>query len=619
LALDTYAVRRNIIAFLIVLVALIFLVKLFLIQVVSSDYTPAATNNVVRRITQYPARGLIYDRDGELLVYNQAAYDIMVNPRHLQAFDTTELCNLLNIEKQYLSQKLQAAKAYSRYKPSVVLKLVSAETYARLQEQMYQFPGFFVQPRTVRKYKYSSAAHLLGYVGEVSDKLVDTSSYYKSGDYVGVSGMEKSYEPVLRGEKGVKIYLVDVHNRIKGSYQDGQYDKEAQVGTNIVSSIDMDLQRYGEKLMKNKIGSIVAIEPSSGEILAMVSSPGYDPALLVGRPRSKNYQKLKNDTLKPLFNRGLMARYPPGSTFKVINALIGRQEEVVFPSTTYSCHGGFYSGNFHMGCHNHPSPVDFIESIQVSCNTYYANVFKRIMQDDQFASISQAFTNWKGYLESFGFGHKLNVDLPNEVSGFLPGVDYYNRYYGKDRWGYLNVISLAIGQGELGITPLQMANMTSAVANRGYYYTPHVVREVKGEQRIDARFREKNQIMIDSTYFEEVIRGMELAVNGPPGSGSTARTARLDSITVCGKTGTAQNPHGKDHSIFIAFAPKEDPQIALAVYFENGGFGATWAAPAAKLMIEKYLTGSISVQWWEDYVVEANLIKHRKEEDETQD
>lgn len=615
--MDSFAVRRNIIAFVILLIAVIFLVKLFLIQVVSSDYTPAATNNVVRRITQYPARGLIYDRNGELLVYNQAAYDIMVNPQHLSHFDTTEFCRILKIERSYLEKKLQEAKDYSRYKPSIFLKLVSSENYARLQEKMYKFPGFFVQPRTVRKYKYDNASHVLGYVGEVSDKLVDTSSYYKSGDYIGVSGIEKSYEHVLRGEKGVKIYLVDVHNRIKGSYNNGRYDEEAEVGTNIISTLDMDLQRYGEKLMENKIGSIVAIEPATGEILSLVSSPGYDPGLLVGRQRTRNYGKLQQDTLEPLFNRGLMARYPPGSTFKVMNALIGRQEGVLYPRTTYECHGGFYSGNFHMGCHNHPSPVNLIESIKVSCNNYYAHVFKRILQDSEFESISNAFTNWKHHLQSFGFGDKLNIDLPSEVAGFLPTVNYYNKYYGKNRWGYLNVISLAIGQGELGITPVQMANMTSAIANRGYFYTPHIVKRIE-EEEIQQRFQQMHETMVDSVYFEEIIEGMDLAVNGEPGTGSTARTARVDSITVCGKTGTAENPHGKDHSIFIAFAPKDDPKIALAVYIENGGFGATWAAPAAKLMIEKYLKGGPDIQWWEDYVTSANLI-NQKEDDEEED
>lgn len=614
--MDTYAVRRNIIGVVIIATALIFLIKLFFIQAVDESYKLSANNNVVRQITQYPARGLIYDRNGELLVYNQASYDIMVTPQHLGTFDTTDFCKLLNIDTAYLNKKLKEAKEYSYYKSSIFLKLVSSETYAKLQEQLYKFPGFFVQPRTVRKYEFEEGAHLLGYVGEVNDKLVDTNEYYQSGDYVGISGIEKSYEEELRGQKGMKFYLVDVHNRIKGSYKDGRFDQEAEAGKDLTTTIDMDLQRYGEKLMKNKIGSIVAIEPETGEILALVSSPTYDPSRLVGRQRSKNYQELQADTLEPLFNRALMARYPPGSTFKVVNALIGKQEDVLFDNTTFECHGGFRAGNFFMGCHNHPSPQDLVGSIKVSCNAYYANVFKRILQDDEFESVSEAFTNWKRYLESFGFGNRLNLDLPNEAPGFLPSVEYYNRYYGENRWKYLNVISLAIGQGELGITPLQMANMTSVLANRGFYYTPHIVKNIEENDSIDTRFREKHQCLVDSANFEPVIEGMDLAVNGEPGTGSTARTAAIKDITVCGKTGTAENPHGKDHSIFIAFAPKEDPKIALSVYIENGGFGATWAAPTAKLMIEKYLQREISVKWLEDYVLNANLLNPEEDDEE---
>ncbi|MFP4619674.1 MAG: penicillin-binding protein 2 [Bacteroidales bacterium] len=616
--MDTYVLRRNVIGIIVVATAVIFLVRLFSLQAVDETYQLSATNNVVRRITQYPARGLIYDRNGELLVHNQAAYDIMVTPQHLGTFDTTEFCNLLDIEKNYLEKKLREAKEYSLYKPSVVLKLVSSETYAKFQEKLYRFPGFFVQPRTVRRYRYEEAAHLLGYIGEVSDKLVDTNEYYKSGDYVGISGIEESYEEVLRGQKGMKVYQVDVHNRIKGSYRDGRFDQEAQAGNDLTTTIDMELQRYGEKLMHNKIGSIVAIEPATGEILSLVSTPGYDPSKLVGRQRSKNFEQLNADTLDPLFNRALMARYPPGSTFKVVNALIGKEEAVINNNTTYECHGGYRSGNFFMGCHNHPSPQDLVGSIKVSCNTYYANVFKRIIQDSQFSTVSDAFNNWKQYLDSMGFGSRLNLDLPDEAPGFLPSVQYYNKFYGENRWKYLNVISMAIGQGELGITPIQMANMTSILANRGYYYPPHVVKNVEGDQSIDSRFKEKRQSMIDSSNFEPVIAGMDLAVNGEPGTGSTARTAAIEDITVCGKTGTAENPHGKDHSIFIAFAPREDPQIALAVYIENGGFGATWAAPTAKLMIEKYLNREISVKWWEDYVLNANLL-NPKEDDEEKD
>lgn len=616
--MDTYAIRRNIIGVIVVATALVFLIRLFFIQAVDKSYQLSATNNAVRQITQYPARGLIYDRNGELLVYNQAAYDIMVTPQRLGSFDTTDFCNILDIDKAYLNKKLREAKEYSYYKSSVFLKLVSSETYAKLQEQLYKFPGFFVQPRTVRRYEYEGAAHLLGYVGEVSDKLVDTSRYYQSGDYIGTSGIEKSYEEQLRGEKGIKAYLVDVHNRIKGPYGEGRFDQEAKAGKDLTTTIDIELQRYGEKLMQNKIGSIVAIEPETGDILALVSSPSYDPSQLIGRQRSSNFQKLQADTLEPLFNRALMARYPPGSTFKVVNALIGQQEDVLNESTTYACNGGFRSGNFFMNCHDHPSPQDLVGSIKVSCNTYYANVFKRIMQDPEFNNISSAFTNWKQYLESLGLGNKLKTDLPNEGSGFLPSVKYYNQYYGENRWRYLNVISLAIGQGELGITSLQLANLASIIANRGFYYTPHVIKNIEGDQTIDSRFRENHPSSIDSVNFEPVIEGMDLAVNGEPGTGSTARTASIKDITVCGKTGTAENPHGKDHSIFIAFAPKEDPKIALSVYIENGGFGATWAAPAAKLMIEKYLQREISVKWWEDYVLNANLL-NPKEEDEEKD
>jgi penicillin-binding protein 2 len=359
----------------------------------------------------------------------------------------------------------------------------------------------------------------------------------------------------------------------------------------------------------------VAIEPSTGEVLALISSPTYDPNRLVGRSRGTNYNKLNTDTLKPLFNRALMARYPPGSTFKVMNAMIGRQEGVIYPGTKFDCYGGFYYGNFHVGCHSHPAPTDLVESIQVSCNAYYCNTFLRILNNPKYAWPGEALDQWENYVESFGFGDKLNIDLPNELPGLIPNSSYYNKIYRAGKWKALNVVSLAIGQGELGTTPLQMANMTAAIANRGYFYTPHVVKNIGGDTRIDERFRNPEQTLIDSSYFESVINGMELAVNGPAGSGSTARTAAIDGITVCGKTGTAENPHGKDHSIFIAFAPKEDPQIALSVYIENGGFGSTWAAPTAKLMIEKYLNRKISVKWWEDYILNANLLDRHEEED----
>ncbi len=612
--MDSFAGRRYIIILLFFIMGFIYLVRLFTLQVVDSSYKLSASNNVLRYVTQYPARGLIYDRNGKLMVYNEAAYDIMVNPRQLEPFDTTEFCNLLDIEVDFARTRLQEAFDYSSYKPSIFLKQVSSERYAMLQEKLYQFPGFFVQPRTLRKYASPVAPHLLGYVGEVGEKTIEDNSYYKSGDYIGISGMEKSYEEVLRGEKGVNVYLVDVHNRIKGPFEGGRYDKQAQMGANIISSIDADLQAYGEKLMANKIGSIVAIEPSSGEILSLVSTPGYDPGLLIGRKRTRNYRRLQHDTLKPLFNRALMAQYPPGSTFKLINALIGLEEGVVRPPTQYHCNYGYYSSGHHVGCHGHKSPVDLVESIQVSCNAYYCNVFRNILDNPKYEDIYESFDKWRAYLLDFGFGQKSGVDLTNELKGIIPSTEFYDRYYRRNGWKSITVVSLAIGQGELGTTPIQMANMTAAIANRGHYYPPHVVKEIEGDMSLDSTYKIPRKIPIDSAHFETVIEGMDLAVNGEPGSGSTARSAHMGGITICGKTGTAENPHGEDHSIFVAFAPKEDPQIAIAVYVENGGFGSKWAAPTARLMIEKYLTDSISQPWWEQYVLNGDLLNVQDEE-----
>jgi len=605
--LDSFANRRHIIRFIIILVGLIYIVRLFILQVVDSTYKVTASSNVLRYVTQFPARGLIYDREGKLLVYNEAAYDLMVVPQQLEEFDTTELCQILNITREYVDESIRRAKDFSYYNSSIFLKQVSSKTYANLQEKLYKYPGFFVQARTLRKYTSKNAAHLVGYVGEVNDKIIQQDDYYKQGDYVGISGIEKSYEEFLRGQKGVNVYLVDVHNRIKGTYANGRLDKKAEVGSNIISTVDIDLQAYGEKLMSNKIGSIVAIEPSTGEVLALVSSPTYNPDLLVGRVRTKNFASLSNDTLKPLFNRALMAQYPPGSTFKIINGLIGLQEKIVWPSTKYECGGAYYAGRMRVGCHIHKSPLDFIESVQMSCNTYYCNVFRNILDNKKYPSIRESFDQWREYVMSFGFGKYLGSDFSNELKGLVPTKQTYDNIYGEKGWRSLTLVSMAIGQGELGTTPLQMANMTAAIANRGYYYPPHIVKEIEGDYELDERFYNKNYTKIDSNYFNLVIEGMDLAVNGEAGSGSTARTAHVEDLVICGKTGTAENPHGEDHSIFIAFAPKEDPKIAIAVYIENGGFGGTWAAPTAKLMIEKYLNDSISIPWWEQYVLNAEI------------
>jgi len=603
--------RRYIITGIVILVFVAIGIRLFHIQIIDSSYRMSASSNVLRHITEYPARGLIFDRNGKLLVHNTVAYDLMVVPHQVSAFDTVEFCSILGVSQEFIENELKKAKKHSSFRPSILLKQLSAENYAVLQEKLFKYPGFYVQTRSLRAYPEKSAAHILGYVGEVDDRIIHSNPYYKMGDYIGISGLENTYEDELRGKKGVSIYLVDVHNRIKGSYADGRFDTLAVLGENLHITIDADLQKYGETLMQNKIGGIVAIEPSTGEILAAITSPTYDPNLLVGRPRTENYRVLESDTVKPLFNRALMAMYPPGSTFKVVNALIGLQENTVTPQTQYECYGRYPIGRG-VGCHSHFSPTNLIESIQVSCNTYYCNVFRNIIDKPAFGGVEQGFTAWKNHVESFGFGKKLNVDQPNELGGIVPSIEFYNRYFRKGGWNSLTILSLAIGQGELGATPLQMANLAATIANRGEYYTPHYLRGLGDGNFKEARFLMPHSTTIDSVWYSYIVEGMYRAVNG--GQGSTARIAAIKGIEVCGKTGTSQNPHGKDHSVFIAFAPKENPKIALAVFVENAGFGSTWAAPIASLMIEKYLTGAVKRTWHENRILNANLLDRREEE-----
>jgi len=598
--------RKYIVIFIIAFVSLIYIVRLFFLQVIDTSYKLSASNNVLRYVTQYPTRGLIYDRNNELLVYNEAAYDLMINPGQLSSFDTTELMSILKISKEYVRESINKAKRYSYYKPSIFLKQISAQDYAILQEKLYKYPGFFVQTRALRRYPQKMASNMLGYVGEVDENMIQEDKYYTLGDYIGINGIEKSYETFLRGKKGVNIYLVDVHNRIKGSYKSGRYDTIAESGKNIQVSIDAALQDYGEKLMQNKLGSIVAIQPSTGEILAIISSPTYNPDLLVGRVRNENYKMLLQDTLKPLFNRALMAQYPPGSTFKMVNGLIALQEGIVSPYIQFHCNYGYHVGNFTVGCHGHPSPLNLTRAVQHSCNSYFCTAFRLMLDNEKYGSVTQGFNIWRKYITSFGFGVKLKTDFTNELTGFIPTQEYYDKYYGENKWKSLNIVSLAIGQGEILITPIQMANMAAIIANRGYYYIPHVIKSIEGEKNIDDRFLVKRYTSIDSVHFELVVNGMELAVSGE--EGSTARIAQIPDIVVCGKTGTAENPHGEDHSIFIAFAPKDNPEIAIAVYVENGGFGATWAAPIASLVIEKYLTEEVKRQWLENYVLNGDLI-----------
>ena len=598
--MNKFTDRRYVFAVAIILVGLVFIIRLFQIQVLDKSYEQYALSNAQSVRVVYPARGLIYDRNGEILVFNQAAYDIIVTPRLLEPFDTTELSQILEITRESVKERLESAWAYSSRVPSIFMKQVNYEHAALLQEKMFQYPGFYVQTRTLRQYTRPIASHALGYVGEVDQQILDNELYYQLGDYIGVSGVEKAYESELRGQKGKNIFLKDVHNQTIESYQGGRLDVLVEVGTNITITLDADLQEYGEKLMTPYVGSIVALEPSTGEVLALVSAPNYSPELLVGRNLGIQFGKMAVDTLNPLFNRALMAQYPPGSTFKTIMGLIGLQEKVVSTSTEHSCTYGFYVGNIHTACHLHNTPLNFIEAVQNSCNTYFINVLKSILTDVKFNNTAAAYDNWRNHLLSMGFTAPLGIELTNELDGNIPEASYFNGIYSEGHWNYLTIRSLAIGQGELLITPIQMANMTATIANRGYFITPHLIKQIEGSANIDPVYSEKRFTTIDSANYRPIVDGMDLVVNG--GAGSTARNARIQDITVCGKTGTAENPHGNDHSIFVAFAPKEDPKIAIAVYVENQGFGTTYAAPIASLMIEKYLTGEVKRTWYEDWV-----------------
>jgi penicillin-binding protein 2 len=604
--------RKYVIVAIFSCIVIIFISRLFYIQIIDNQYKLTARNQAFRYLVDYPSRGNIFDRNGERLVYNQAAYDLIVIPRQVKELDTTEFCRVLGIDKKTFLKKMEKAimPPNSSRKPSVFEKEISTEHSSSLQEKLYTFSGFFLQPRTLRKYPKPIAAHLLGYVGEVSETITDTSSYYKDGDYIGISGIEKAYEKVLRGIKGTHIEVVDVHNRPMGSYMNGMYDSAAVAGIDIVCSIDARLQEYGEKLMQNKTGSIVAIDPSSGEILAFVSSPSYDPNLLIGSTLPENFRALQQDSMKPLFNRALMASYPPGSTFKLLMSLIGQNEKVLTPQTTFFCAGGFnYGGARPLKCDAHHGYLTLEPAIQHSCNTYFCNVFKVVMDNRKFKNTEEAFISWRKYIASFGVGVRLNSDIPNELRGSLPTVNYYDKYHGKGRWKSSTIISLAIGQGEVGITPLQNANAVCIIANKGYYFTPHAIKSINNTENAPSilRFNEKHYSNVtDTTYYNIVIEGMNQVMKAGTGAGS-----QIKGIDICGKTGTAQNPHGNDHSMFVCFAPRDNPKIAVAVAVENGGWGASWAAPIASLIVEKYLRDSISRPEIEQKMLEGDLI-HKK-------
>ncbi len=580
------------------MVALIYAILLFRLQVLDSDYKQYATNNVLRQVVQYPARGLIYDRNGKLLVYNKTAYDLLITPREVETFDTLLFCNLVDIEREDLEERIQKAKKYSRYKPSILIKQISPDNFAILQEQLYKFKGFHSQTRTLREYTNPVAAHVLGYVGEVTGRDIQRDKYYKSGDYIGQSGIEKTYEKQLRGTKGVKKFMVDVHNRIQGSFKNGEEDKPAEIGKNLVSTIDLDLQLYAEKLFQNKRGAVVAIEPKTGEVLTMLSAPTYDPGLLVGRVRGKNFSTLLADSLEPLFNRALMAKYPPGSTFKIINTLIGLQEEVINTSTRFACYG---RSSTPIRCtHDHVSPANVVDAVRESCNPFLWNTFRAIL--NKFSTSAEGFNVWRDYAVRFGVGQMLSKDFPNALKGDLPLQSTYDNIYGKGHWNALTVRSLAIGQGELGITPLQMVNCSAIFANHGYYYEPHVIKEVENDT-IRSSVKKKQEVGIDEKHFLPILQGMAQVAQG--------RINRsVPGVEYCGKTGTIQNPHGEDHSAYIAFAPRKNPQIAIFVYVENGGYGSIHAAPIASLLMEKYLNDTIATYRlpYEKQMIEANLL-----------
>jgi penicillin-binding protein 2 len=599
-----YADRKFVIITTFIVVGIIYLLRIFYIQVIDRSYRLSADNNVLRYVTQYPARGLIYDRFGKLLVYNEAVYDLMVIPKQVKDLDTAELCRLLEIDKAGFLLRLQKAKSYSPFLASAFERQISKETFGYLEEKLYRFHGFYVQPRTLRKYPMPVGAHIFGYVGEVTPAKVEKDPYYRSGDYIGVSGMERSYEKELRGKKGLKIRMVDVMNREMGSFQEGKFDTAAVMGQDLYSGLDGELQEYGELLMQNKVGSIVAIEPATGEILCFVSSPTYDPNLLVGRVRGHNFGLLNKDPVKPLLNRALMGQYPPGSSFKMVNDMIGLQEGVLTTTMRYSCQG---PGSSPIKCtHNHITPLDVYDAIEQSCNPFHWQVFRSILGDPDYPTIKARYDVWRAHVLSLGFGRRLNSDLSFELPGNIPTSDQYDKIYGKGHWNAMTVRSLSIGQGEILVTPLQLANYAALLANRGFYYPPHVVKAL-GSERNKINYKDKKVVCtISREYLDVVIEGMSKVVSGTHG---TARWYQIDSISMAGKTGTADNPHGKPHALYVAFAPVDNPRIAIAVVVENAGFGATWAVPIATLMIEKYINRKVKRKDVEQKMIEQNLIQ----------
>ena len=589
--------RKNKLLIGLVAFALLLLGKLFYIQIINDEYKKDASNNSMVYADIYPPRGVIFDRNGEILVGNSVCYDILVTPRDVSEFDTLALAEALDTTADFLRERMAYYRKYrSRigYRTVTLLKQVSPEIYMKFAEKQYLFPGFRSQMRSIRAYPFNAGGNLLGYISEVNADDISRDPEYEAGDYIGRTGLESAMEKELRGEKGYHILLRDSRNRLQSAYLDGREDKPAVPGNNIVSTIDAHLQQYGQQLMEGKVGSVVAIEPSTGEILAMVSSPGIDVDVLARI--GSCYDSLSRDPRKPMFNRTVMASYPPGSVFKLINGLIGLQEGVLKPSDRYPCNSGYYySRTRKLGCHAHSSPLDFESAIATSCNGYFCYVLKNILENGRYSSTEEAFDAWREYVLSFGFGEKLGSGIPAELGGNIPTSGYYDKLYGRGRWRFQTVVSLSIGQGEIGATPLQIANLAAIMANRGYWYIPHLVKDSENVS-IDPKYKERHYTLVDTAYFATAVEGMYKAVNGGGSAGGTAFAAAVPGLDVCGKTGTAQNPHGEDNSVFICFAPKDDPKIAVAAYVENAGFGATWALPVASLMLEKYLNGEICPQ-----------------------
>jgi len=596
--------RKYIIQLVFILTGIIFLIKLFSIQVLDNKYAEAATSNIIHRTIEYPYRGLIYDRNNNLIVFNEPQYNLTVVPSEVQNIDTIKFCRVFEITHEEFTTKMEEAKDFSYVQSSIFIKQLSNKDLARVQDYLVDFPGFNIQPRTTRGYAKPIMANALGYVSEVNKRQLerDTTNYYRQGDYIGQSGLEAFYEEQLRGRRGVKFTVRNVRGIEKGPYENGEYDTIAVAGQNLTSTIDMGLQEYGKFLMEGKSGSIVAIEPKTGEILSLVSGPSYDPNLLTGRNYSKNFSEISSDTLNPLFNRPLMAQYRPGSIFKIIQAMVALQEGVISRSTRIRCNRNI------IGCHGDHYYEDLVGAIKHSCNPYFHNVMRRVVNqkesEDTYEDTRIGLAKWRKHIESFGLGAPLGIDLPNEKSGLVPSVQYYDRAYRGEAWKYSNIYSLAIGEGENLVVPIQMANFAAIVANRGYYYTPHLVKSIGDSGKPLPKYQEKHYTTIDPEHFDIAVEAMAKVIE----SGTGHYRAKLKDIQVCGKTGTVQNDPLPDHSVFIAFAPKDDPKIAVSVYVEDAGQGARAGASIASLMIEKYLIGETQRPFIEEYVKKGEFI-----------